>query len=134
METAEQQLLLIDNNDAERKSVAAYLTGVGFIVLEASNVSQGLDILADHQPEVVLCDLNAAAFRFLLLARLQCSCNDQPSATLALTATALLQTTETAVLLQETELVFLPSATAPAGPASSLATLTASQAQLPNTT
>ena len=59
MDTAEQQLLLIDNDEVERKSVAAYLKGAGFIVLEASNVSQGLDILADHQPEVVLCDLNA---------------------------------------------------------------------------
>ena len=45
-------------------------------------------------------DLNAAAFRFLLSARLQCSCKVQPSATLALTSTALLQTTETAGLLQ----------------------------------
>jgi serine phosphatase RsbU (regulator of sigma subunit) len=59
MDTAEQQLLLIDNDDDERESVAAYLKGAGFIVLEASNVSQGLDLLADHQPEVVLCDLNA---------------------------------------------------------------------------
>lgn len=59
MDTAEQQLLLIDNDAAERKSVAAYLTGAGFIVLEASNVSEGLGILADHHPEVVLCDLNA---------------------------------------------------------------------------
>ncbi|MEH6556379.1 MAG: fused response regulator/phosphatase [Oceanicoccus sp.] len=59
MDTAEQQLLLIDNDDVERESVAAYLKGAGFIVLEARNVSQGLDLLADHQPEVVLCDLNA---------------------------------------------------------------------------
>ena len=33
MDTAEQQLLLIDNDEVERKSVAAYLKGAGFIVL-----------------------------------------------------------------------------------------------------
>lgn len=59
MDTAEQQLLLIDNDELERKSVAAYLKGAGFIVLEADNVQDGLRILHDVHPEVVLCDLNA---------------------------------------------------------------------------
>jgi len=59
MDTAEQQLLLIDSDETERKSVAAHLTGVGFVVFEANTVEQGLKILADHHPEVVLCDLSA---------------------------------------------------------------------------
>ncbi len=58
MATAEQQLLLIDDDESERKAIAAHLKAVGFDVVEASDGAEGLALLQVIQPEVVLCDLS----------------------------------------------------------------------------
>ena len=51
-------LLLIDNDDAERRDYAAYLQRVGYSVCEAKDIQQGLDLLSQQQPQLILCDLN----------------------------------------------------------------------------
>jgi serine phosphatase RsbU (regulator of sigma subunit) len=55
---ADQCLLLIDSDDAERKEYAAYLKQRGYSVSEAKDIQQGLDVLSLHQPLLILCDLN----------------------------------------------------------------------------
>ena len=51
------RILLIDDEDAVRDSMAAYLQESGYQILQASNGEQGLRMIDEHQPDVVLCDL-----------------------------------------------------------------------------
>lgn len=60
MAKAEQTLLLIDNDDAVRDSLAAHLSGAGYKLLTASSPQQGLALFAECSPDLVLCDLNMA--------------------------------------------------------------------------
>jgi len=50
-------ILVIDDDDIVRDSIAAYLQGSGFKTLEAANGQQGLQIFRDSAPDLILCDL-----------------------------------------------------------------------------
>lgn len=51
------KLLIIDDDEVVRASLAAYLEDSGFLVLQASNGLQGLAVFESEQPDVVICDL-----------------------------------------------------------------------------
>ncbi|UVJ46592.1 SpoIIE family protein phosphatase [Pseudomonas sp. LS1212] len=50
-------LLIIDDDDVVRASLAAYLEDSGFSVLQANNGLQGLEVFEQQQPDLVICDL-----------------------------------------------------------------------------
>ena len=50
-------ILVIDDDDVVRGSIAAYLQGSGFKTLEAGNGQQGLQIFRTNTPDLILCDL-----------------------------------------------------------------------------
>ncbi len=51
------KLLIIDDDDVVRASLAAYLEDSGFSVLQASNGLQGNQIFEQENPDLVVCDL-----------------------------------------------------------------------------
>ncbi|MCF5265955.1 response regulator, partial [Pseudomonas syringae] len=51
------KLLIIDDDDVVRASLAAYLEDSGFSVLQASNGLQGIQIFEQENPDLVVCDL-----------------------------------------------------------------------------
>lgn len=53
-----QCFLLIDGDDSHRGNLATHLYQAGYRVLQAATGEQGLALLAEHQPDVVLCDLS----------------------------------------------------------------------------
>lgn len=50
-------ILIIDDDDAVRDSIAVYLEEVGYKVHQASDGEQGVTLQQEIQPDVVLCDL-----------------------------------------------------------------------------
>ncbi|MBD8493189.1 SpoIIE family protein phosphatase [Pseudomonas syringae] len=50
-------LLIIDDDDVVRASIAAYLEDSGFNVLQASNGLQGVQMFEQQTPDLVICDL-----------------------------------------------------------------------------
>lgn len=50
-------LLIIDDDDVVRESLAAYLEDSGFVVLQAANGLQGLEVFEQVAPDLVICDL-----------------------------------------------------------------------------
>ncbi|MEH6365003.1 MAG: two-component system response regulator RssB [Pseudomonas marincola] len=50
-------LLIIDDDEVVRASLAAYLEDSGFNVLQASNGLQGLEVFQRESPDLVICDL-----------------------------------------------------------------------------
>ncbi|NQD91092.1 SpoIIE family protein phosphatase [Pseudomonas sp. CrR25] len=50
-------LLIIDDDEVVRASLAAYLEDSGFTVRQAANGLQGLDMFQREQPDLVVCDL-----------------------------------------------------------------------------
>jgi serine phosphatase RsbU (regulator of sigma subunit) len=50
-------LLIIDDDDVVRASLAAYLEDSGFHVLQAANGLQGLEVFHSESPDLVICDL-----------------------------------------------------------------------------
>lgn len=52
------KILLIDDSKIQRKWVQRTLTNPSYEFIEASNGLEGLDMMAEHQPDLVLCDLN----------------------------------------------------------------------------
>lgn len=50
-------LLIIDDDDVVRASLAAYLEDSGFEVLQANNGLQGLEVFQQAQPDLMICDL-----------------------------------------------------------------------------
>ncbi|WXL27633.1 two-component system response regulator RssB [Ectopseudomonas mendocina] len=50
-------LLIIDDDDVVRASLAAYLEDSGFHVLQAANALQGLEVFQSKSPDLVICDL-----------------------------------------------------------------------------
>ncbi|WP_122857315.1 response regulator, partial [Pseudomonas viridiflava] len=50
-------LLIIDDDEVVRASLAAYLEDSGFSVLQASNGLQGIQIFEQKTPDLVVCDL-----------------------------------------------------------------------------
>ena len=51
------KLLLIDDDEVVRASLAAYLEDSGFQVLQAGNGLQGLEVFEREQPNLIICDL-----------------------------------------------------------------------------
>src|SRR5690606_11818039 len=51
------KLLIIDDDEVVRASVAAYLEDSGFTVLQAGNGTEGLSCFETEQPQLVICDL-----------------------------------------------------------------------------
>ena len=52
-----KMLVLIDADPLSRALVAQCLAGAGWRVLEAENGEAGFDLVQEHQPMAVLCDL-----------------------------------------------------------------------------
>ncbi|WNW10853.1 SpoIIE family protein phosphatase [Pseudomonas sp. DTU_2021_1001937_2_SI_NGA_ILE_001] len=50
-------LLIIDDDEVVRASIAAYLEDSGFDVLQATNGQQGIEIFEQEKPDLVICDL-----------------------------------------------------------------------------
>ena len=50
-------LLIADDDDVVRASLAAYLDDSGFRVLQAANGPQGMELFESEQPDLVICDL-----------------------------------------------------------------------------
>ncbi|MCW3150403.1 response regulator [Stutzerimonas stutzeri] len=50
-------LLIIDDDDVVRASLAAYLDDSGFRVLQASSGQEGMELFETEQPDLVICDL-----------------------------------------------------------------------------
>jgi serine phosphatase RsbU (regulator of sigma subunit) len=57
MPTPSATLLIIDDDEVVRASIADYLEDSGFNVLQASNGLQGLHVFEEHLPDLVICDL-----------------------------------------------------------------------------
>jgi sigma-B regulation protein RsbU (phosphoserine phosphatase) len=57
MHNSSATLLIIDDDDVVRASLAAYLEDSGFNVLQASNGLQGLEVFEREQPDLLICDL-----------------------------------------------------------------------------
>jgi len=57
MHNSSATLLIIDDDEVVRASIAAYLEDSGFSVLQASNGLQGLQVFERDQPDLVICDL-----------------------------------------------------------------------------
>ena len=50
-------LLTIEDDDLLRATLTAYFSPRGYQVLEAGDGRQGLELFADHRPDIVLLDL-----------------------------------------------------------------------------
>lgn len=57
MPSSPASLLIIDDDDVVRASIAAYLEDSGFQVLQANNGVQGLKLFEERQPDLLVCDL-----------------------------------------------------------------------------
>ena len=57
MQKLSATLLIIDDDDVVRESLAAYLEDSGFTVLQANNGLQGLQVFDEYQPDLIICDL-----------------------------------------------------------------------------
>lgn len=57
MHNTRAKLLIIDDDEVVRASVAAYLEDSGFTVLQASNGAEGLLCYEAKRPDLVICDL-----------------------------------------------------------------------------
>jgi len=57
MHNTRAKLLIIDDDEVVRASVAAYLEDSGFTVLQAGNGAEGLRCFETEQPQLVICDL-----------------------------------------------------------------------------
>ena len=57
MHKASASLLIIDDDDVVRESLAAYLEDSGFKVTQATNGLEGLKVFEHELPDLVICDL-----------------------------------------------------------------------------
>ena len=57
MQKTSATLLIIDDDQVVRASLAAYLEDSGFSVLQANNGLQGLQMFEQEQPDLIICDL-----------------------------------------------------------------------------
>ncbi|WP_122314410.1 two-component system response regulator RssB [Pseudomonas cichorii] len=70
-------LLIIDDDDVVRASLAAYLEDSGFSVLQANNGQQGIQIFETQKPDLVICDLRMPQMGGLELIRQVTSLSSQ---------------------------------------------------------
>lgn len=79
MHSTNATLLIIDDDDVVRASVAAYLEDSGFSVLQACNGAEGLALFERKQPDLVICDLRMPQVDGLeLIRRISALENDTP--------------------------------------------------------
>ena len=57
MHNTSAKLLIIDDDEVVRTSLAAYLEDSGFNVLQAGNGLQGLQVFEQEHPDLIICDL-----------------------------------------------------------------------------
>jgi len=57
MQKTSATLLIIDDDDVVRASLAAYLEDSGFNVLQANSGLQGLEVFEQRKPDLIVCDL-----------------------------------------------------------------------------
>jgi len=69
MSNSPATLLIIDDDEVVRLSLADYLEDSGFNVLQASNGQQGLDMFEREQPDLIICDLRMPQVDGLTLLR-----------------------------------------------------------------
>ena len=69
MQKTSATLLIIDDDEVVRASLAAYLEDSGFSVLQASNGLQGLQMFEQEQPDLIICDLRMPQMSGLELIR-----------------------------------------------------------------
>jgi serine phosphatase RsbU (regulator of sigma subunit) len=62
-------LLIIDDDEVVRLSLADYLEDSGFAILQASNGAQGLQVFEREQPDLIICDLRMPQLDGLSLLR-----------------------------------------------------------------
>jgi phosphoribosyl 1,2-cyclic phosphodiesterase/FixJ family two-component response regulator len=76
--TGMKSVLIIDDDRALRGALATWLKGTGWKVLEAEDGDMGLQLAAEYQPDVVLCDLlmpRCNGFQVCRAIRQQQNCN-----------------------------------------------------------
>lgn len=56
-----QTVLLIDDDEKFRAIVAEILTDLGFVPISAEDGIQGLQLAKQHQPDLIICDINMPA-------------------------------------------------------------------------
>ncbi|SDS01779.1 Serine phosphatase RsbU, regulator of sigma subunit [Halopseudomonas litoralis] len=72
-------LLVIDDDDMVRQSIAIHLEQCGFEVLQASHAREGLALVVSHSPALVLCDLYMSDMNgFELLAQIGEQASETP--------------------------------------------------------
>lgn len=69
MSNSPATLLIIDDDEVVRLSLADYLEDSGFNVLQASNGQQGLEMFEREQPDLIICDLRMPQVDGLTLLR-----------------------------------------------------------------
>lgn len=69
MSNSPATLLIIDDDEVVRLSLADYLEDSGFNVLQASNGQQGLEVFEREQPDLIICDLRMPQVDGLTLLR-----------------------------------------------------------------
>ena len=70
MQSPSATLLIIDDDDVVRASLAAYLDDSGFRVLQAPSGPKGLELFDSERPDLVICDLRMPQMDGLELIRL----------------------------------------------------------------
>ncbi len=57
MVNAYGRILSVDDDSKVREKIASYLEDNGFVVYEANNGQEGLELFRSHKPDLVLCDI-----------------------------------------------------------------------------
>ena len=50
-------VLIIEDEERLRKTIAAYLEDSGYLIIQAANGREGLELFAERKPDIVLTDL-----------------------------------------------------------------------------
>ena len=61
------KILIIDDDDAVRESLVAYLDDSGYQVYQAEDGESGLKLFQVENPDIVLCDLRTVSYTHLTL-------------------------------------------------------------------
>jgi CheY-like chemotaxis protein len=73
------RVLVIDDDEEQRTLMKAMLAGVGHEVLEASDGAEGLELVATHEPQLVLTDINMPGVDgHEVISSLRVACPDVP--------------------------------------------------------
>jgi CheY-like chemotaxis protein len=50
-------IVIVEDHDDTRKSIGSYLDGLGANVIDARNAFEGLEVIKNNRPDLVLCDI-----------------------------------------------------------------------------